>query len=79
MTLWLPCDVQIWLEGCRQSFAAMTAEKAEREAADAAAAVSRSATQPDDVIDFRHLRARKNMSAIEVEDQARAAVWPLLC
>ncbi len=57
----------------------MTAEKAEREAADAAAAVSRSATQPDDVIDFRHLRARKNMSAIEVEDQARAAVWPLLC
>ena len=40
-----------------------------REAAEAKAQERISATQPDDLIDFHHLKARKGLSQIEIEDE----------
>jgi hypothetical protein len=60
--------VQVWLEECRGAFAQMTQEKLSREAEEAKAADRQAAAQPDDLIDFHHLKARKGLSRIELED-----------
>mmetsp|Transcript_7477 Transcript_7477/g.22650 ORF Transcript_7477/g.22650 Transcript_7477/m.22650 type:complete len:948 (-) Transcript_7477:239-3082(-) len=62
--------VAVWLGDCRNSFAALTREKVTREAAEAKkAAESRTACQPDDLIDFVQLKVKKGLSQIEIEDQ----------
>lgn len=50
---------QLWLDECRAAFTALTADKQLREAAELAAESARTVSQPDDLIDFTHLRARK--------------------
>mmetsp|Transcript_10097 Transcript_10097/g.21595 ORF Transcript_10097/g.21595 Transcript_10097/m.21595 type:complete len:359 (+) Transcript_10097:452-1528(+) len=61
--------VKVWLEDCRQSFAALTVEKQTREAAEAKANDHRASSQADDLIDFVQLKARKGLSQIEIEDE----------
>lgn len=63
------CRPQVWLEDCRASFAGLTREKIVREAAEAKAQETKSASQPDELIDFVQLKARKGLSQIEIEDQ----------
>ena len=63
-----PEAVRLWLDGCRGAFTALTADKQSREAAAAAAESARAVAQPDDLIDFGHLRARRGMTALEAED-----------
>ena len=46
----------VWLESCRGSFAAMIADKQRREAAEAQSQAARSIAQPDELIDFVHLK-----------------------
>ncbi|KAG6488141.1 coatomer subunit beta-1-like [Zingiber officinale] len=62
---------KICLQSCRQSFAAMLAEKQfqENEAIKAKAQISYA--QPDDLIDFYHLKSRKGMSQLELEDEVQ--------
>ncbi|XP_010262333.1 PREDICTED: coatomer subunit beta-1-like [Nelumbo nucifera] len=60
---------KIWLESCRQSFVKMLAEKQLRETEEIKAKAQISRAQPDDLIDFYHLKNRKGMSQLELEDQ----------
>jgi len=53
----------VWLEECRGSFAAMIADKQRREAAEAQSQAARAVAQPDELIDFVHLKARRPASA----------------
>jgi coatomer subunit beta len=50
---------KIWLQSCRQSFAKMLAEKQFRETEEMKAKAQISHAQPDDLIDFYHLKSRK--------------------
>ncbi|XBI64009.1 hypothetical protein VPH35_044289 [Triticum aestivum] len=50
---------RIWLQSCRQSFAKMLAEKQFRETEEMRAKAQISHAQPDDLIDFYHLKSRK--------------------
>lgn len=50
---------KIWLQSCRQSFAKMLAEKQFRETEEIKAKAQISHAQPDDLIDFYHLKSRK--------------------
>ena len=59
----------VFLGDCRASFARMTAEKLGRDAEEAAARSGAPSSQPDDLIDFYHLKARKGLSQVELEDQ----------
>jgi coatomer subunit beta len=40
-------------------------------------ATARSATQPDDLIDFVQLKAKKGLSQIEIEDEVTTGGWML--
>jgi coatomer subunit beta len=61
---------QVWLDDCRTAFSTLTSDKQSREAAEAAAESAKSYAQPDDLIDFGHLRSRKGgISQLELEDQ----------
>ncbi len=51
--------MQIWLTECRKSYAALVRDKQHREAAEAKTKDTITAAQPDDLIDFHHLRLRK--------------------
>ncbi|CAD5177201.1 coatomer subunit beta-1-like [Musa acuminata AAA Group] len=62
---------KIWLQSCRQSFAKMLAEKQFREAEEIKAKAQISHAQPDDLIDFYHLKNRKGMSQLELEDEVQ--------
>lgn len=55
----MPHPSQVWLDSSRAAFAALTSDKQSREAAEAAADGAKSAAQPDDLIDFGHLKARR--------------------
>ncbi|KAL6870870.1 hypothetical protein ACP4OV_014718 [Aristida adscensionis] len=58
---------KVWLQSCRQSFVQMLAEKQlETEEMKAKAQISHA--QPDDLIDFYHLKSRRGMSQLELED-----------
>lgn len=50
---------KIWLESCRQSFVKMLSEKQLRETEEIKAKAQISNAQPDDLIDFYHLKSRK--------------------
>jgi coatomer subunit beta len=59
----------VFLGECRASFARMTREKLGRDAEEAAARSGAPVSQPDDLIDFYHLKARKGLSQVELEDE----------
>lgn len=61
----------IWLQACRQSFAQMLADKQLRETEELRAKAQISHAQPDDLIDFYHLKSRKGMSQLELEDEVQ--------
>ena len=50
---------KIWLQSCRQSFVKMLSEKQLRETEELKAKAQVSYAQPDDLIDFYHLKSRK--------------------
>ncbi|KAK1275706.1 Coatomer subunit beta-1 [Acorus gramineus] len=62
---------KIWLQSCRQSFAKMLADKQFRETEEMKAKAQISHAQPDDLIDFYHLKSRKGMSQLELEDEVQ--------
>ncbi|PKA52889.1 Coatomer subunit beta-1 [Apostasia shenzhenica] len=62
---------KIWLQSCRQSFARMLADKQFRETEEIKAKAQVSNAQPDDLIDFYHLKSRKGMSQLELEDEVQ--------
>ncbi|KAL5204209.1 hypothetical protein ABZP36_009080 [Zizania latifolia] len=59
---------KVWLQSCRQSFTKMLAEKQFREIEEMKAKAQISHAQPDDLIDFYHLKSRRGMSQLELED-----------
>ncbi|GLT74710.1 hypothetical protein SLA2020_464930 [Shorea laevis] len=62
---------KIWLQSCRQSFVKMLSEKKLRETEELKAKAQVSNAQPDDLIDFYHLKSRKGMSQLELEDEVQ--------
>ncbi|CAK8560818.1 unnamed protein product [Lathyrus sativus] len=50
---------KIWMQSCRQSFVKMLADKQRRETEEIKAKAQISNAQPDDLIDFYHLKSRK--------------------
>ncbi|KAG6547730.1 hypothetical protein Mapa_010543 [Marchantia paleacea] len=68
-----PDDVMrtVWLKYCRESFVKMITEKQHRETEESKAKAQVSNAQPDDLIDFHHLKSRKGMSQLELEDEVQ--------
>eukprot|EP00270_Netrium_digitus_P008466 TRINITY_DN2533_c0_g1_i1.p1 TRINITY_DN2533_c0_g1~~TRINITY_DN2533_c0_g1_i1.p1 ORF type:complete len:952 (-),score=238.19 TRINITY_DN2533_c0_g1_i1:259-3114(-) len=66
-----PTDVMrlVWLNYCRESFVKMITEKQHRETEETKAKAVLTVSQPDDLIDFYHLKSRKGMSQLELEDE----------
>ncbi|ERN11735.1 hypothetical protein AMTRI_Chr03g45050 [Amborella trichopoda] len=62
---------KVWLQSCRQSFVKMLADKQFREIEEIKAKAQISHAQPDDLIDFYHLKSRKGMSQLELEDEVQ--------
>ncbi|KAI9084490.1 hypothetical protein K1719_033478 [Acacia pycnantha] len=62
---------KIWLQSCRQSFVKMLSDKQSRETEEIKAKAQISNAQPDDLIDFYHLKSRKGMSQLELEDEVQ--------
>ncbi|GLT58301.1 hypothetical protein SLA2020_312040 [Shorea laevis] len=62
---------KIWLQSCRQSFVTMLSEKQLQETEELKAKAQVSNAQPDDLIDFYHLKSRKGMSQLELEDEVQ--------
>ncbi|XP_028789396.1 coatomer subunit beta-1-like, partial [Neltuma alba] len=62
---------KIWLQSCRQSFVKMLADKQHRETEENKAKAQITNAQPDDLIDFYHLKSRKGMSQLELEDEVQ--------
>ncbi|KAL7180631.1 hypothetical protein ACSBR1_043759 [Camellia fascicularis] len=62
---------KIWLQSCRQSFVKMLADKQFRETEEIKAKAQICHAQPDDLIDFYHLKSRKGMSQLELEDEVQ--------
>lgn len=61
-------EATTWLEGCRASFETFIADKHAREEAEAKKVAALNEAQPDELIDFRHLKSRRGMSKLEHED-----------
>jgi coatomer subunit beta len=62
---------KIWLQSCRESFVKMLDDKQCRETLESKAKAQISNAQPDDLIDFYHLKSRKGMSQLELEDEVQ--------
>ncbi|KAI3848003.1 hypothetical protein MKX03_001115 [Papaver bracteatum] len=62
---------KIWLQSCRDSFVKMLADKQFRETEEVKAKARISHAQPDDLIDFYHLKSRKGMGQLELEDEVQ--------
>ncbi|KAL3650116.1 hypothetical protein CASFOL_006519 [Castilleja foliolosa] len=62
---------KIWLKSCRESFVKMLSDKQLRETEEIKAKAQTCLSQPDDLIDFYHLKSRKGMSQLELEDQVQ--------
>jgi coatomer subunit beta len=58
----------IWLETCRESFSKMINEKLENDANEREKKEEKPKSQADDLIDFYHLKSRKGLSQVELED-----------
>eukprot|EP00976_Prorocentrum_cordatum_P000368 7297-Prorocentrum_minimum.AAC.5 len=59
----------VWLDECRSSYATMISEKQIREADESTSLASMTVAQADDLIDFYHLKNRKGMTQLELEDE----------
>ncbi|KAH7440154.1 hypothetical protein KP509_04G093900 [Ceratopteris richardii] len=68
-----PTDMmrQVWLKNCRESFVKMIVDKQHRETEETKANAQIANAQPDDLIDFYHLKSRKGMSQLELEDEVQ--------
>ncbi|KAA8541547.1 hypothetical protein F0562_022699 [Nyssa sinensis] len=62
---------KIWMQSCRQSFVKMLADKQFHETEEIKAKAQVPYAQPDDLIDFYHLKSRKGMSQLELEDEVQ--------
>lgn len=62
---------KIWMHSCRESFVKMLSDKQRRESEEIKAKAQISHAQPDDLVDFYHLKSRKGMSQIELEDEVQ--------
>ncbi|KAG6388124.1 hypothetical protein SASPL_153323 [Salvia splendens] len=62
---------KIWLKTCRESFVKMLSDKQLRETEENKAKAQVTHSQPDDLIDFYHLKSRKGMSQLELEDEVQ--------
>ncbi|CAH9063596.1 unnamed protein product [Cuscuta europaea] len=62
---------KIWLTSCQESFVKMLSDKQFRETEQIKAKAQVSHSQPDDLIDFYHLKRRGGMSQLELEDQVQ--------
>ncbi|KAL8544710.1 hypothetical protein ACS0TY_005081 [Phlomoides rotata] len=62
---------RIWLKSCRESFVKMLSDKQLREIEEIKAKAQIAHSQPDDLIDFYHLKSRKGMSQLELEDEVQ--------
>ncbi|KAH6769535.1 Coatomer [Perilla frutescens var. frutescens] len=62
---------KIWLHSCRESFVKMLSDKQLRETEENKAKAQITHSQPDDLIDFYHLKSRKGMSQLELEDEVQ--------
>jgi coatomer subunit beta len=62
---------KVWLQSCRESFVKMLSDKQLRETEELKAKALVSHAQPDDLIDFYHLKSRKGMSLLELEDEVK--------
>lgn len=56
--------VQCWLEAYRTSYAAMLEERRGRDLEEADAKAAAHAAQPDDLIDFAHLKHRRGVAQV---------------
>jgi coatomer subunit beta len=63
-----PAAAEVWLRGCRDAFAGLISDKTRQAAEDAAAVDAAPEAQADDLIDFYHLKSRKGLSQVEIED-----------
>ncbi|MCD7455239.1 Coatomer subunit beta [Datura stramonium] len=59
---------KIWLNSCHESFVKCFLIADARDRRDQAKAQIISHSQPDDLIDFYHLKSRRGMSQLELED-----------
>ncbi|KAI5071235.1 hypothetical protein GOP47_0013486 [Adiantum capillus-veneris] len=68
-----PTDMMrtVWLRSCRESFVKMIVDKQHRETEETKANAQITHAQPDDLIDFYHLKSRKGMSQLELEDEVQ--------
>jgi len=62
---------KVLLKSCHESFALYLSEKQMRETEEIKAKSQDSHAQPDDLIDFYHLKSRKGMSQLEIEDEVQ--------
>ncbi|KAM3324615.1 coatomer subunit beta-1 [Capsicum chacoense] len=62
---------KIWLSSCRESFVNMLSDKQLQESEEIKAKAQISHAQPDDLIDFYHLKSRRGMSQLELEDEVQ--------
>jgi coatomer subunit beta len=60
---------KVWLRECRSSYATMIAEKLSREESESKSSSAVTVAQADDLIDFYHLKNRKGMTQLELEDE----------
>lgn len=61
----------VWLKYCRHSFGKMIADKLHRETEETKAQAQTTVAQPDELIDFYHLKSRKNLTQLELEDEVQ--------
>lgn len=64
-----PALATVWLQSCRTSFASMLQEKQYQDAADDRAREAEQLQQPDELIDFIHLKNKRGLSALEIDDE----------
>jgi len=61
-------EAGVWLHGCRASFESFIADKQQRDAVEAEKEAALKVAQPDELIDFRHLKSRHGFSRLDMED-----------
>jgi coatomer subunit beta len=61
-------DVDVWLNACRSAYDALIADKVKQKEDEEADKDKPPVSQADDLIDFYHLKSRKGMSQVEIED-----------
>ena len=63
-----PAAASVWLSGCRDAFAGLISDKIKQQDEDSKDLDAAPVAQADDLIDFYHLKSRKGLSQVEIED-----------